>query len=163
MSELSYEELCRLQERLFESLAPGLEPRPGQISPQEFELALAEIARLRQLPWSPQPERPLFQLEDITLLDRRDLQIVLRLFCSDTQTLALALHGADDEVVSTVLDNLPEAVQRDLNEELELRGQRRTYARDVEQARLQIVSTIARLEACGEITIRQSGQLALPV
>lgn len=105
--------------------------------------ALAEEVRSR-----------MFVFADITLLEERAIQLVLR--GVEMSVLALALKGADEQVRDKVLRNLSERARENLVEEIELLGSVRLSM--VEEARANVVSAIRRLEESGQIVIRREGE-----
>ncbi len=93
--------------------------------------------------------RRLFVFEDITMLDDRSIQQVLRNV--DAKALPMALKGVRPEVQRKLTDNLSQRAAQNLMEEIELLGPVR--AADVESAQAGIVAIINQLEASGEIMI----------
>jgi flagellar motor switch protein FliG len=96
----------------------------------------------------------MFVFEDITVLDDRAIQEVLRTV--DTAKLALALKGVPDDVRGCIERNLSERGRQSLVEETELLGAVRI--RDVETAQTEIVRQIRTLEQAGTIVIERGGQ-----
>jgi len=94
-------------------------------------------------------KKRLFVFEDITTLNRRDIQLVLREV--DGKDLALALKGAPENVRAVIFENMSERASQSLREEMEFMGPVRL--RDVETAQQKIVSVIRALEESGEIVI----------
>jgi len=95
----------------------------------------------------------MFVFEDITKLDDRSIQLVLREV--DTKDLAKALKGADEEILNKITNNLSKRAGQLLKEEIEFMGPIRVV--DVEEAQQKIVNTIRRLEESGEIFIARGG------
>lgn len=95
-------------------------------------------------------EQNLFVFENITELDDRSIQKFLREI--DTQELAIALHGADEEVQNKIFSNMSKRAAAMLKEDIEFMGPVRMF--DVIEARKNIINIILRLEANGEIVIR---------
>lgn len=91
----------------------------------------------------------MFVFEDITSLEDRQVQTVLRRV--DMKQLALAMKGVRNDVRQTILRNMSERAALTLTEELELMGPVRV--RDVEAAQSDIVAVIRQLEDEGEIII----------
>jgi flagellar motor switch protein FliG len=91
----------------------------------------------------------MFVFEDITTLDDRAVQEVLR--GVEGRTLALALKGVRPDVKDTVLRNLSERARETLREDSELLGPVRLA--DVEAAQSEIVRCIRKLEEAGTIVI----------
>ena len=93
--------------------------------------------------------RLLFVFEDITKLDDRSIQLVLRE--TDQKDLALALRGVSDEVKQRILSNMSERGAQMLTEEMEFQPPQRK--RVVEEAQGKIVSVVRRLEESGAIVL----------
>jgi len=95
----------------------------------------------------------MFMFEDVTQLDDRSIQQVLRQV--DTSTLALALKGVPDNVRDKITRNLSSRAGESLVEEIELMGAVRLT--QVEEAQQGIIRTIRQLEEQGAIMIRRGG------
>lgn len=93
----------------------------------------------------------MFTFDDLTLLDDRAVQLVMRQV--DIATLALALKGAPPAVADKARRNLSERAQETLVEEMEVAGPVRMS--QVQEARGQIVTIIRTLEDAGQIVIRR--------
>jgi len=96
----------------------------------------------------------MFVFADITLLEDRAMQMVLRQV--ENADLSVALKGVTDEVRDTVLRNLSERARENLVEEIEMLGPVRLS--QVEESRAKIVQSIRRLEESGQIVIRREGE-----
>lgn len=96
----------------------------------------------------------MFVFADITLLEDRALQLVLR--GVETAVLSMALKGAGEAERSAVLRNMSERARENLVEEISLLGAVRMS--QVEEARAGIVQVIRRLEESGQITIRREAE-----
>lgn len=110
---------------------------------QARDEALAEEVRSR-----------MFVFSDITMLEERAIQLVLR--GVEMSQLAIALKGAADEVRDKITRNLSERARENLEEEIELLGPVRLSM--VEDARAQVVQAIRKLEEQGQIVIRREGE-----
>lgn len=99
----------------------------------------------------------MFVFEDITTLDDRAMQEVLRQV--DPARLALALKGVGEDVTDVVSRNLSERAREALTEEVDLLGPARV--RDVEAAQSEIVRTIRQMEESGQIVIQRGEEEAL--
>ena len=95
-------------------------------------------------------EQNLFVFENLTELDDRSIQKFLREI--DTQELAKALHGADEEIQNKIFSNMSKRAAAMLKEDMEFMGPVRMV--DVIEARKNSIDIILRLEANGEIVIR---------
>lgn len=97
--------------------------------------------------------RRLFTFEDVTKLDDRTLQKVVRNI--QPKTLALALKGMTEEVQEVFLRNLSEGAAKDLTDEISYLGTVRVS--EVEGAQMDVARAVRELEAAGEITIVREG------
>ncbi|HWQ89480.1 MAG TPA: flagellar motor switch protein FliG [Desulfitobacteriaceae bacterium] len=95
----------------------------------------------------------MFVFKDIVMIDDRGVQLVLREV--ETKDLALALKGADTEVVTKILSNMSERAANMIREDMEFMGPVRL--KDVEVAQQRIVEVIRRSEESGAIVISRGG------
>ncbi len=110
-----------------------------------LELADVELAdEVRQL---------MFVFEDITTLDDRSVQLILRQV--DNKDLAVALKGVQQPVKDKIRANMSERAGEALLEEIDLMGPVRL--KDVETAQGSIVRVIRSLEEAGQIVLSRSG------
>jgi flagellar motor switch protein FliG len=91
----------------------------------------------------------MFVFEDITKLEDRAVQLVLREI--DSKTLALALKGVKPEVKDKIGRNMSERAASNLSEEIDLLGP--TRLKDVEEAQGAIVRAIRTLADAGQIVL----------
>ena len=115
---------------------------------EAFDAELADQVRSR-----------MFMFEDITMLDDRSVQQVLRQV--DSSALALALKGVSDSVRSKITSNLSSRAAETLLEEVELLGAVRLT--QVEEAQQTVIRVIRQLEEQGQIIIRRGGDDELVV
>jgi flagellar motor switch protein FliG len=99
----------------------------------------------------------MFIFEDITSLDDKAIQMVLRNVQSGD--LALALKGVSSAVREKIMRNLSTRAAENLGEEIELLGPKRLS--EVEEAQAKVVAEIRALEASGSIVIMRGGDEAL--
>jgi flagellar motor switch protein FliG len=99
-------------------------------------------------------KKRMFVFEDITLLDDRSTQRVLREV--EIPDLALALKGTDETIKDKIFSNMPKRAAAMLKDELEFMGPVR--AKDVEDAQQKVVNVIRQLEESGEIIIARGGK-----
>lgn len=109
---------------------------------EALDTALAEEVKSR-----------MFMFEDITSIEDRSVQLVLR--SVDTAQLALALKGVPENVREKITSNLSARAAENLMEEFELLGTVRLT--QVEEAQQSIIRTIRELEEQGQIMIRRGG------
>ena len=95
----------------------------------------------------------MFVFEDITNLDDRAVQMVLR--SVDTKELAVALKGVDPKVRGKVTGNMSERAAANLTEEIQLLGPMKL--KTVEEAQAAIVRVIRTLEESGQIDMSRGG------
>jgi flagellar motor switch protein FliG len=91
----------------------------------------------------------MFVFEDITSLEDRAVQLVLRQV--ESADLAIALKGVRDDVRDKVMKNMSERAAENLADEIDLLGPQRLKA--VEDAQAKIVQSIRALEESGQIVI----------
>jgi flagellar motor switch protein FliG len=95
----------------------------------------------------------LFTFEDITKLDDRSIQLILKEV--ESKDLAVALRGVGREVQERIFSNMSERGGEMLAEEIEyMPAQRRAV---VEEAQGRIVAVVRRLEEAGGIVIGRGG------
>lgn len=98
-------------------------------------------------------KRRMFVFEDITLLDDRSIQQVLREV--ESKDLALALKTASEEVSNRIYKNMSKRASEMLREDIKFMGPVRL--RDVEDAQQRIVNVVRKLEEAGEIVVARGG------
>lgn len=96
----------------------------------------------------------MFIFENITLLDNRSIQRVLREV--DSKDLGLALKGATAEVRQRILSNMSERASKMLEDDIAALGPVRLA--QVEEAQGRIVAVIRRLEEAEEIFVMRGGE-----
>lgn len=101
--------------------------------------------------------KQMFIFEDITSLDDKAIQLVLRNV--ESGDLSLALKGVSAAVREKIMRNLSTRAAENLAEEIELLGPKRLS--EVEEAQAKIVTEIRALEASGQIMIMRGGDEAL--
>lgn len=94
----------------------------------------------------------MFVFEDITTLDDKAIQLILRQV--DSKDLAVALKGVRAEVRSKIMRNLSERAAQNLGEEIDLLGPVRL--KTVEEAQGGIVRVIRALEESGQLVLTRS-------
>ena len=94
----------------------------------------------------------MFVFEDITGLDDRSVQLILRQV--DGKELAMALKGVRADVKSKIAKNMSERAASNLNDEIELLGPVRI--KSVEEAQGAIVRVIRSLEESGQLVVSRS-------
>jgi flagellar motor switch protein FliG len=100
----------------------------------------------------------MFIFEDITTLDDRSVQLVLRQV--DAKELAIALKGVDQKVRDKIMSNMSERAAANLAEEINLLGP--VKLKTVEEAQAAVVRVIRVLEEAGQIVMsRGSDELVV--
>lgn len=95
----------------------------------------------------------MFVFDDIVLVDDRGVQILLRKV--DSKTLATALKGADEDIVSKFLKNMSKRAGGMLKEDMAFSGPVRV--KDVDEAKRSILTELRDLEQKGEIIVARQG------
>ena len=95
----------------------------------------------------------MFAFEDLTTLDGKSMQRILR--DVDSKELALALKAASDELKQHIMKNMSERAASALQEEMEFLGPVRV--KDVEAAQTRIIAAVRTLEEAGEIVLGGRG------
>jgi len=95
----------------------------------------------------------MFVFENLNEVDDRGIQALLREISTDT--LTLALKGADEGLKDKILKNMSKRASEMLREDMEARGPVRLS--EVEAAQKEILSTARRLADEGEINLGGSG------
>lgn len=95
----------------------------------------------------------MFVFENLNEVDDRGIQALLREISTDT--LTLALKGADESLKDKILKNMSKRASEMLREDMEARGPVRLS--EVEAAQKEILSTARRLADDGEINLGGSG------
>ncbi len=96
----------------------------------------------------------MFIFEDLLAVDDRGIQMVLRNI--QTQTLVLALKGADEDMRAKFLSNVSQRVRASLQEDLDTMGPVRLS--EVEAAQQSIASTAREMSERGEIQVEGRGE-----
>ena len=94
-------------------------------------------------------KKKMFVFEDITVLDDRAIQLILREI--EQRDLSLALKAVQQDVKDKIYRNMSKRASAMLQEDMEFMGPVRM--RDVEEAQMKVVSVIRRLEEAGEIIV----------
>jgi flagellar motor switch protein FliG len=95
----------------------------------------------------------MLSFDDLTSVDARGFQALLREV--NTQTLAIALKAASDEMRAKVQQNLSSRAAEQIQEEIELLGPMRLS--EVEKTQEEIVEIARRLESEGRLTLDAGG------
>jgi flagellar motor switch protein FliG len=96
----------------------------------------------------------MFVFEDIVNLDDITIQRFLREV--DTQDLAIAIKGSNEDVKDTLLNNVSRRAKETILTDIEYL--RNVRLKDVEEAQQRIVNIIRSLEESGEIVISRGGE-----
>jgi flagellar motor switch protein FliG len=99
-------------------------------------------------------KKKMFVFENITMLDDRSIQRVLREV--DIKDLSMAMRGSSEDVRQRIFANMSERAVQMLQEDMASSGPVRL--RNVEEAQSRIVNTIRRLEDAEEIVIARGGE-----
>jgi len=125
-----------------------------QESDRETEKAIIDAISEKDPELAEEVRKRMFVFDDITKLDDRTIQRVLREV--DSKELALALKGVSDTIKNLIFKNMPKRAQEMLKEEISYLGPKRLS--EVEEAQQKIIDTIRQLEESGEIMISRGGK-----
>lgn len=117
------------------------------------EKAIIELITQRSHDLAQQISNLMFAFEDLTTLDGKAMQRILR--DVDSKELALALKAASAELKQHILKNMSERAGSALEEEIEFLGPVRV--KDVEAAQSRIIAAVRTLEEAGEIVLGGRG------
>lgn len=167
METRSYDprDMRRLEDEIEKKLSTALDRREVVGGPNTLVSLLAHTDRAteRHLLDSfdrDQPElaetirKVMFVFEDIVQIDDLDLQKILR--DVDNSTLALALKGAPDELMTKIISNMSERHAENLADDIKVLGRRRRS--EIEEAQSKIIEVVRRLESEGWITLMRPGE-----
>jgi len=133
------------------SAAGGLKPLVDIInhSDRATERLILEGLERRDPALAEEVRSQMFMFEDITTLDDRSVQLVLRQV--DSKELAIALKGVGQDVRDKIMSNVSERAAANLADEIELLGAVRLSS--VEEAQAKVITSIRALEESGQIII----------
>ena len=97
----------------------------------------------------------MFVFDDITVLDERAMQVLLRKV--DRNDLLVAMKTADESVKEFIYANMPEGEVSALKKDFEKLG--RTKLSRIDQSQQRIISKIRELEQVGEIEVPHRGDM----
>ena len=117
------------------------------------EKAIIEAITQRNHDLAQQISNLMFAFEDLTTLDGKAMQRILR--DVDSKELALALKAASEALRAHIMKNMSERAAAALQEEMEFLGPVRV--KDVEAAQSRIISAVRTLEEAGEIVLGGRG------
>ncbi len=117
------------------------------------EKHIMEILEIEEPELADEIRKKMFVFEDILMLDDRAIQRVLR--DVDNNDLAIALKGSNEQVQTTIFNNLSKRLATMIKEDMEFMGPVRM--KDVEEAQQKIVNVIRKLEDSAEIVISRGG------
>lgn len=125
-----------------------------QESDRETEKAIIDAISEQDPELAEEVRKKMFVFQDITKLDDRTIQRVLREV--DSKDLALTLKGAPDTIKNLIFKNMPKRAQEMLKEEISYLGPKKLS--EVEEVQQKIIGTIRQLEESGEIMIPRGGK-----
>jgi flagellar motor switch protein FliG len=133
------------------SAAGGLKPLVDIINHADraTERLILEGLERRDPALAEEVRSQMFMFDDITTLDDRSVQLVLR--SVDSKELATALKGVSSDVRDKIMTNVSERAGANLADEIDLLGAVRLSA--VEEAQARIIATIRSLEESGQILL----------
>ncbi|MFA6989267.1 MAG: flagellar motor switch protein FliG [Candidatus Gastranaerophilaceae bacterium] len=122
-------------------------------SDRSTEKAIMETLESKNMEIAEKVRELMFVFEDITFLDDRAIQRLLREV--ESRDLGLALKGSNVEVKEKIFKNMSERARQMLQDDMEYMGPVR--AKEVQECQSKIVSIIRALEAAGEIILMRDG------
>jgi flagellar motor switch protein FliG len=120
----------------------------NRIDAERVQVILGQIKEV-DAELAQQIENSMFVFEDLTRLDDRNFQMLLRSI--DQKLLASALKGADAKLLDKVMRNLSQRSAEMLREEISARGPMRVT--EIDTAKREIVAIAQRLEREGTIIL----------
>ena len=120
--------------------------------PSSAEKVLLEGVSLRDAALAQQIRDLMFVFEDISTLDDKSIQRLLREV--EVKTLAFALKGASEILTKKIMGGMSSRAVTSLQEEIENLGPQKK--RDIEKAQSTIVAAIRTLEESGELVLASS-------
>ncbi|MDZ4863722.1 MAG: flagellar motor switch protein FliG [Gemmatimonadota bacterium] len=117
------------------------------------EKAIIEAITQRNHDLAQQISNLMFAFEDLTTLDGKAMQRILR--DVESKELALALKAASEELRAHIMKNMSERAAAALQEEMEFLGPVRV--KDVEAAQSRIIAAVRMLEEAGDIVLGGRG------
>ncbi len=138
-----------LNEQMMQAGGPAAVASVLNMAPASVEKALLESLAERSQELADEVKSLMFVFEDLTSLDNRTIQRILREV--DSRELALALKAVSEKLKQHILTNMSERAGAALLEEMEFMGPVRV--KDVEDAQTKIIGTVRNLEETGEIIL----------
>ncbi len=167
MDRTSPEIIKQVEQTLERKLSSVLQPSdfstPGGLellvdimnkSDRATERMILEGLERRDPELAEQVRAKMFVFEDITMLDDKSIQIVLRQI--ETSDLAAALKGVRTDVREKIMKNMSGRAAENLSDEIDLLGPVRLAT--VEEAQGRIVHAIRALEESGQLMISRGGE-----
>ena len=142
-----------LQQGMASSGGPAAVAAVLNFTTASLEKTLLDGVAARDAKLSEEIKNLMFVFEDLTSIDDRSLQRLLREV--EAKQLALALKATSDELKGKILGAMSQRAVAALQEEMEFMGP--VKLRDVESAQAAIVSQVRALEEAGEIVISGGG------
>ena len=112
-----------------------------------------EDLEIKDAELSEEIRKRMFVFEDITTLDNRSIQRIIREI--DNSQWAIALKSASEDVKNIIFSNMSKRLVEMIKEDIEFMGPVRL--KDIEEAQQNIVNVIRRLEEEGEIITPRGG------
>lgn len=117
------------------------------------EKNIMEDLEIKDAELSEEIRKRMFVFEDITTLDNRSIQRIIREI--DNSQWAIALKSASEDVKDIIFNNMSKRLVEMIKEDIEFMGPVRL--KDIEEAQQNIVNVIRRLEDEGEIITPRGG------
>jgi flagellar motor switch protein FliG len=161
--ETALQELDALVERQTKETAALRTARLGGVKsaadminllPPTEQSAVLEKIKAEDPELSEQIKDALFVFEDLVKIDDRSMQTILRELQSDT--LSLALKGADDAIRDKIFKNMSRRAAEILLDDIASKGPVRLS--EVEKAQKEVLAVVQRLAEEGQIVIASAGE-----
>jgi hypothetical protein len=94
-------------------------------------------------------KKQLYQFDDLNRLEDRDLQKILGQ--CQTDSLVVALQGADETILARILGNMSKRAKESLQEEMEFKTNAKQE--EIDGGRAEVVAILVSLDESGEITL----------
>ncbi|WP_419188975.1 FliG C-terminal domain-containing protein [Stieleria marina] len=94
-------------------------------------------------------KKNLYQFDDLTRLEDRDLQKILGQ--CQTDSLVVALQGSDETLLARILGNMSKRAKESLQEEMEFKTNAKEE--EIDAGRAEVVAILVSLDESGEITL----------
>jgi flagellar motor switch protein FliG len=117
--------------------------------PKSIRVPMLEELQKKDEELSERVKSQMYKFEDLSLLADRDLQQVLGQ--SNTDSLVLALQGADEDLIERILGNMSKRARESLQEEMSFKTN--VKQDEIESGRADIAKVITQMDESGAISL----------